>query len=52
MKEKELKNKFFQNNKFKIGISWKTLNKKQQYRNVDLERMLPILSNSNCDFIY
>ena len=50
-KEKELRNKFFLNKKFKIGVSWKTLNKKQQNRNIDLEKMLPILSNPNCDFI-
>ena len=50
-KEKELRNKFFLNKKFKIGVSWKTLNKKQQYRNIDLEKMLPILSNPNCGFI-
>jgi len=50
-KEKELRNKFFLNKKFKIGISWKTLNQKQQNRNIDLEKMLPILSNPNCDFI-
>ena len=50
-KELELKKKFFQNNKFKIGISWKTLNPKQQYRNINLKEMLPILSNPNCEFI-
>ena len=51
LKEKELKKNFFLNKKFKIGISWKTLNKKQQNRNIDLEKMLPILLNPNCDFI-
>ena len=51
LKEKQIRNKFFQNNKLKIGISWKTLNKKQPYRNIDLQQMLPVLSNSNCDFI-
>ena len=51
LKEKELRKKFFLNKKFKIGVSWKTLNKKQQNRNIDLEKMLPILSNPNCDFI-
>ena len=51
VKEAELKKKFFSNKKFKVGISWKTLNQKQQYRNIDLEQMLPILSNSKCDFI-
>ena len=50
-KEKKIQNKFFQNNKFKVGISWRTLNKKQQFRNIDLKQMLPILSNNNCDFI-
>ena len=51
LKEKELRNKFFQDNKLKIGISWKTLNKKQQFRNVNLDQMIPILSNPNCTFI-
>ena len=51
LKEKQIRNKFFQNNKLKIGISWKTLNKKQPYRNIDLQQMLPVLSNFNCDFI-
>ena len=50
-KEKEFKKKFFNNDKFKIGISWKVGNKKQHFRNVNLEKMLPILSNKNCDFI-
>ena len=50
-KESELKKKFFQNDKFKIGISWKTLNPKQQYRNINLKEMLPILSNPKCEFI-
>ena len=50
-KEKKLRNKFFKNNKFKVGISWGTLNKKQKFRNIDLKEMLPILSNTNCDFI-
>ena len=51
IKENEYKKKFLNNNKFKIGISWKTLNKMQQYRNIDLKKMLPILSNPNCDFV-
>ena len=50
-KEKELRNKFFLNKKFKVGISWKSLNEKCQYRNIDLTQMLPILSNPHCDFI-
>ena len=50
-KEKELRNKFFVNKKFKVGISWKSLNKKHQYRNIKLTQMLPILSNPHCDFI-
>ena len=50
-KENKLKKKFFQNSKFKVGISWRTLNKKQKFRNIDLEQMLPVLSNANCDFI-
>jgi len=47
----EFKNKFFSNKKIKIGISWKTLNQKQQFRNINLKQMLPILSNPNYDFI-
>ena len=50
-KEKKLREKYFANKKYKIGISWKTLNKKQQHRNIDLKQMLPILSNPNCDII-
>ena len=50
-KEKELQNKFFQNKKFKVGISWKTLNKRQQFRSIELKQMLPIFLNQNCDFI-
>tara|TARA_B100000686_G_scaffold219755_1_gene226839 strand:- start:3361 stop:4971 length:1611 start_codon:yes stop_codon:yes gene_type:complete len=50
-KEDKYKKKYFQNNKFKIGLSWKTLNKLQKYRNVDLKEMIPIISNSNCDFV-
>ena len=50
-KEKELRNKFFVNKKFKVGLSWKSLNKNYQYRNIDLTQMLPILSNPYCDFI-
>ena len=51
LKENKLKEEFFNNSKFKVGISWKTLNKKQKFRNVDLEKMIPILSNKNCDFV-
>jgi len=51
VKENEYNKKFLDNNKFKIGISWKTLNKLQQYRNIDLKKMLPIFSNKNCDFV-
>ena len=50
-KEKKLKKKFFANSKFNVGISWETLNKKQKFRSIDLEQMLPVLSNTNCDFI-
>ena len=50
-KEKELRNKFFINKKFKVGISWKSLNEKRKHRNIDLTQMLPILSNPHCDFI-
>ena len=51
IKENEYKKKFLDNDKFKIGISWKTLNKLQQYRNIDLKKMLPVLSNPRCDFV-
>lgn len=51
LNEKKFKKKLLDNKKIKIGLSWKTLNKKQQFRNIDLEEMLPILSNPNCDFI-
>ena len=50
-KEKELKINLSQNKKLKIGISWRTLNNKQKFRNINLEEMLPIFSNSNCEFI-
>ena len=50
-KEKELRNKFFVNKKFKVGISWKSLNAKRPHRNINLTQMLPILSNPHCDFI-
>ena len=50
-KEKELRNKFFPNKKFKVGISWKSLNAKRPHRNINLTQMLPILSNPHCDFI-
>ena len=50
-KENYIKKKYFSNHKFKIGVSWKTLNKSQQYRNVSLEKMLPILSKPNFEFI-
>ncbi len=50
-KEKELNNKFFNNKKFKVGLAWKTLNKTQKFRNIELKKMLPIFSNPNCDFI-
>ena len=51
VKEKELRNKFFVNKKFKVGISWKSLNAKRPHRNINLTQMLPILSNPHCDFI-
>ena len=38
VKEKELRNKFFANKKFKVGISWKSLNKKCQHRNINLKQ--------------
>tara|TARA_Y100000590_G_scaffold466208_1_gene640847 strand:- start:637 stop:2226 length:1590 start_codon:yes stop_codon:yes gene_type:complete len=50
-KQNEYRKKFLNNKKFKIGISWKTLNKVQPYRNIQLNDMLPILSTPNCDFI-
>ena len=48
--ENKLKKNFFKSKKFKVGISWKTLNKKQQNRNIDLIQMTSILSNPNCEF--
>ena len=50
-KVKILRNSLFTNKKTRIGISWKTLNKKQQFRNIDIEQMLPILKKTNCEFI-
>ena len=50
-KEKELRNKFFLNKKFKVGISWKSLNEKRPHRNINLTQMLTILSNPHCEFI-
>ena len=50
-REKDLKIKLSENNKLKIGISWRTLNKKQKFRNIDLKLMDPIFSNTNCEFI-
>lgn len=50
-RQKELKSKFFKNDKINIGISWKTLNKKQQFRNVNLEQLMPILSNPSLNFV-
>ena len=51
IKEKELRNKFFVDKKFKVGISWKSLYEKHHHRNIDLTQMLPILSNPRCEFI-
>ena len=48
--EKKFKEKFSNNKNLKIGLSWKTLNKKQHNRNVDLEDLIPILLIPNCDF--
>ena len=39
--EKDLKN---------IGISWRTLNADEGFRNIDLDQLLPILNFSNCRF--
>ena len=50
-KEQELKEKFFINKKFNVGICWKTLNQKQQFRNIQLEKMLSVLSNTSCNFV-
>jgi len=35
---------------FKIGLSWKTLNKDQDYRSARLEDFLPLLRLNNCIF--
>ena len=49
--EKKYKENYLSKDKLNIGISWKTLNKKQQYRNINLEEMLPIFLNSKYNFI-
>jgi len=38
-------------NGFKVGLSWKTLNKKEQYRNIPLEKLISIFKNKNCSLI-
>jgi len=44
--------KFLNNlNGFKVGLSWKTLNKKEQYRNIPLEKLISIFKNKNCSLI-
>ena len=44
--------KFLDNlNGFKVGLSWKTLNKKEQYRNIPLEKLISIFKNKNCSLI-
>jgi len=50
-KENEIRKDFLSKDKFKIGVSWKTLNKKQQFRNVSLEQMLSTFPNDKFDII-
>ena len=44
--------KFLNNLKgFKIGLSWKSLNKNEQHRNISLQKLVSILPNQNCSLI-
>ena len=36
---------------FKIGLSWKSLNKNEQHRNISLQKLVSILPNKNCSLI-
>ena len=36
---------------FKIGLSWKSLNKNEQHRNISLQKLVSILSNRNCSLV-
>ena len=36
---------------FKIGLSWKSLNNHEQYRNIPLQNFNSILKTSNCSFV-
>jgi tetratricopeptide (TPR) repeat protein len=36
---------------FKIGLSWKTLNKNEKHRNIPLQKLVSILSYRNCSLI-
>ena len=35
----------------KIGLSWKSLNKNEQHRNISLQKLVSILPNNNCSLI-
>ena len=44
--------KFLNNLKgFKIGLSWKSLNKNEQHRNISLQKLVSILPDKNCSLI-
>jgi len=36
---------------FKIGLSWKSLNKNEQHRNISLQNLVSILPHKNCSLI-
>jgi tetratricopeptide (TPR) repeat protein/ADP-heptose:LPS heptosyltransferase len=44
------KNKLINNNKYNIGISWKTTNPSEIHRNITLDKIKKILTNINCNF--
>ena len=36
---------------FKIGLSWKSLNRNEQHRNISLQNLISILPHKNCSLI-
>jgi tetratricopeptide (TPR) repeat protein len=48
--KQKILNKLNQYKGLKIGLSWKTLNKDQDYRSARLEDLLPLLKLNNCSF--
>lgn len=50
-KENIMKSHLNKKNKKKIGLSWKTLNKKQQFRNISLEKLLPLINLNDFEFV-